>query len=272
MAVGAEWLGEDHPAVACLAHGIALHHGGLPRPFLNEVERLLRSGDCPVLIASPTLAQGLNLSASVLLVPSIWRTGRIIAPAEFANVAGRAGRAFVDVEGLVLHVVHETERRKARSAQRNWEELLVAAKAPRISSGILQLAALVLLRVSAANDLPFEEVLEYVTGNAESWTPPSGKAPSLDQIKVWVDAQPEKARTVVALFNDSFWQKRLGTDEEKKLRADEKEWDSDIASLDASILALLEGDTSDDAVPYALDEVLAGSWTKRFARRTAVHR
>ena len=154
MAVGAEWLGDEHPAVACLAHGVALHHGGLPRPFLNQVEILLRSGDCPVLIASPTLAQGLNLSASVLLVPSIWRSGQVIPPAEFANVSGRAGRAFVDVEGLVLHVVHKAETWKTRRARRNWNDLLAAARAPRVSSGILQLAALVFLRISAANDLP----------------------------------------------------------------------------------------------------------------------
>lgn len=270
MAAGAEWLGEDHPAVACLAHGVALHHGGLPRPFLNEVERLLRSGDCPVIIASPTLAQGLNLSASVLLVPSIWRNGRIIAAAEFANVAGRAGRAFVDVEGLVLHVVHEAKAWKARRALMNWGELLAAAKAPRVSSGILQLAALVLLRVSAANDLPFEEALEYVTGNAEGWTPPTGRAPSLDQLKEWVDAQPATAGTVVGLFNDSFWQKRLGTDEDKKLRADEKDWNSDVASLDGAILALLDADTRDEDVPCTLDEALAGSlFSRQLAKQEA---
>ncbi|WP_437761219.1 DEAD/DEAH box helicase [Sorangium sp. So ce281] len=263
MAVGAEWLGEDHPAVACLAHGVALHHGGLPRPFLNEVERLLRSGDCPVTIASPTLAQGLNLSASVLLIPSIWRSGRPIPAAEFANVAGRAGRAFVDVEGLVLHVVHEAEAWKARRALRNWVALLDAAKAPRVSSGILQLAALVFLRISAANGLPFDEVIDYVTGNAEGWIPPVGKAPSLDQLKEWVDVQPPKASAVASLFNDSFWQKRLGTDEEKKLRADEKDWDADVASLDAAILALLDVETSDEGVADALDEVLAGSLFSR---------
>lgn len=270
MAIGAEWLGEDHPAVACLAHGVALHHGGLPRPFLNEVEHLLRSGDCPVIIASPTLAQGLNLSASVLLVPSIWRNGRIIPPTEFANVAGRAGRAFVDVEGIVLHVVHEAEAWKIRRALQNWEELVAAAKAPRVSSGILQLAALVLLRVSASNGLPFDEALEYVTGNAEGWSPPSGKAPSLDQLKEWVNGQPARAGAVLGLFNDSFWQKRLGMDEEKELRADEKDWESDIASLDAAILALLDGDTSGGDVPAALDGVLAGSlFSRQLARQEA---
>ena len=270
MSVGAEWLGDEHPAVACLAHGVALHHGGLPRPFLNEVESLLRSGDCPVLIASPTLAQGLNLSASVLLIPSIWRSGRVIPPPELANVSGRAGRAFVDVEGLVLHVVRETTGWKTRRAVQNWDELLAAARAPRVSSGILQLAALVFLRISAANDLPFDEVLDYATGNAEGWTPPEGKAPSLDRLKDWVDAQPADAGAVVGLFDESFWQKRLGDDEEKKLRADEKDWASDVASLDAAILALLDGDTSYDDVPDALDEVLAGSlFSRQLAKQEA---
>lgn len=170
----------------------------------------------------------------------------------------------------MLHVVHETKARKVGRALQNWEELLDAAKAPRVSSGILQLAALVLLRVSAANDLPFEEVLEYVTGNAEGWTPSAGKAPSLDQLKQWVDAQPVKAGAVVGLFSDSFWQKRLGTDEEKRLRADEKDWDSDVASLDAAILALLDVDTSDEDVPEALDEVLAGSlFSRQLAKQEA---
>ena len=112
IATGKEWLGENHPAVQCLQYGVVLHHGGLPRPFLNEVESLLRLGDWPLTIASPTLAQGLNLSASVLLVPSIWRNRKIIPTAEFANVAGRAGRAFVDVEGMVLHVVWEKDNTK----------------------------------------------------------------------------------------------------------------------------------------------------------------
>ncbi len=136
MAVGAEWLGADHPAVVCLEHGVAIHHGGLPRPFLNEVERLLRAGNCRLTIASPTLAQGLNLSASVLLVPSIWRNQQIIPPAEFANVAGRAGRAFVDVEGLVLHVVWAKTAHKAAYAVQNWESLVGRAKAPKVASGI----------------------------------------------------------------------------------------------------------------------------------------
>src|SRR5450756_191369 len=67
LAVGAEWFGAGHPILQCLQLGVAIHHGALPGPFRREVERLLRTGDLMVTIASPTLAQGLNLSASAVL-------------------------------------------------------------------------------------------------------------------------------------------------------------------------------------------------------------
>lgn len=165
MATGKEWLGPNHPAVQCLEYGVALHHGGLPRQFLSEVERLLRSGDCRVTIASPTLAQGVNLAASVLLVPSIWRNQEIISPMEFANVAGRAGRAFVDLEGLVLHVIWD----KPRKRKREWEELVAGAKTFEIESGLLRLAVLLFERIARAADVSIEEVIEYVTGHGEAW-------------------------------------------------------------------------------------------------------
>lgn len=35
LEVGREWLGDQHPAVACLKLGVAVHHGRLPSPFGN---------------------------------------------------------------------------------------------------------------------------------------------------------------------------------------------------------------------------------------------
>ncbi len=225
MATGSEWLGADHPAVQCLQYGVALHHGGLPRPFLNDVERLLQSRDCPVAISSPTLAQGLNLSASVLLVPNIWRKAQIIPVAEFANVAGRAGRAFVDLEGLVLHIIWEDNPRHRRWAMRNWEELVAAAKAPRIASGLLLLARLIYQRIAAATGMPLDEVVEYVTGHGEAW---------------------DFNQTVADRFNVTA-----------------ADWERDIASLDAAILALLDAETQVSSLDTELDAALEGSLFSR---------
>jgi len=225
MATGAEWLGLEHPAVQCLRLGIALHHAGLPRPYLNEVEHLLRTGDCRITIASPTLAQGLNLSASVLLVPSIWRKQEVIPAAEFANVAGRAGRAFVDLEGLVLHVVRESDQGKAKWAVSKWEELLLKAKSPRVASGILLLAETIHNRISNATGIPIDEVVEYVAGHADAW--------DLDDSGA--------SRTGISI----------------------EEWDRGIASLDAALLALLNANTAEDCLSEALTDALEGSLFSR---------
>ncbi|WP_255297121.1 hypothetical protein [Proteus vulgaris] len=88
LEVGKEWLGEDHPAVASLKVGVAIHHGRLPSPFLRELELLLSEGALKVIVASPTLSQGLNLNAAVLLVPALYRASEKIKGEEFASLTG----------------------------------------------------------------------------------------------------------------------------------------------------------------------------------------
>jgi hypothetical protein len=178
-----------------------------------------------VTIASPTLAQGLNLSASVLLVPSIWRNKKIIPAAEFANVAGRAGRAFVDVEGLVLHIVWEATPDDARRALHNWEQLVAAAKVPRVASGLLLLAENIYKRIAQKAGVSTEEVVDYVTGHAEAWN-----------------------------FDE---------DAADNVEVTDKEWERDIASLDAAILALLDAEIAEADLESALDGVLEGSLFSR---------
>ena len=113
----------------CLRMGVAVHHGQLPRPFLRAIERVIKDQLVKVTIASPTLAQGLNLSATIVLFCSLTRSGESIKGEEFANVAGRAGRAFVDVEGQVLCAISE------RKHSRDWERLLKAARERNLKSG-----------------------------------------------------------------------------------------------------------------------------------------
>ena len=232
--IGVEWLGPDHPAVTCLRHGVALHHGGLPRAFLAEVERLLRTGVCRVVISSPTLAQGVNLSASTLIIPSIWRNKQKIRPEEFANVAGRAGRAYVDLDGVVLHIVHEADRGRARWAIAQWNELVGAARARKFVSGILALVASLIQRIISTHPglTTADKSIEYITAHAAVW-----------------DYRPLQ-----------------GQDEDE---LSDEEWQRRVASVDAAILAFIENtEVAEDALPQLLDEVLKHSlWDRHLARR-----
>ena len=70
--------------------GVAVHYGRLPNPFLRELEILLSDGVLKVIIASPTLSQGLNLNAAVLLFRlSIGRANRSPVRNSPTSPAGR---------------------------------------------------------------------------------------------------------------------------------------------------------------------------------------
>lgn len=228
--IGREWLGENHPAVQCMNVGVAVHHGQLPRPFLRAVERLLKDECLKVTIASPTLAQGLNLSATTVLFTSLMRSGELIKGEEFANVAGRAGRAFVDVEGKVLCTVWE------RRHLRDWNELLRAAKERDLKSGLLQLVIDFCERLAEKKGIPLEKVLEYVAGNANPWVPPRPK-------------------------------KFSSTEEEQDHAEFERKWNANVACLDSALLSLVQQDVPTDALAKSIDEALTGSlWSRSLLR------
>lgn len=165
VTIGEEWLGADHPAVTCLQLGMAIHHGGLPSPFLREIERLLASGEIQVTAASPTLSQGLNLNAAVLLVPYLVRSGVQIPGEEFANVAGRAGRAFVDTEGLILHVIDG----KYSQRRSQWRQLVQSAKVRSLRTGLGKVIDLVVKRLSQRGIGRNEAAYEFLANSREDW-------------------------------------------------------------------------------------------------------
>ncbi|MBN4678614.1 DEAD/DEAH box helicase, partial [Pandoraea nosoerga] len=86
---------------------------------------------------------------------------------EFANVAGRAGRAFVDLEGLVLHVMFQAEGWR----QRAWRDLVGSATARSLSSGIITIVAEVLNRLARANVFLRADAMEYLANAQEAWFP-----------------------------------------------------------------------------------------------------
>lgn len=166
ISIGEEWLGPEHPAVQALKIGIAIHHGRLPSPFLREIERLLASGQIMVTAASPTLSQGLNLNAAVLLAPYLVRAGNPISAEEFANVAGRAGRAFVDTEGLILHVI--TDRHIER--KNSWKRLVTGVKERSLTSGLLTVIQHTLEKLNQNGLIDDDDGFEYLANNREAWT------------------------------------------------------------------------------------------------------
>ncbi|MFL0535446.1 DEAD/DEAH box helicase [Micrococcus luteus] len=231
ITIGEEWFGREHPILACLRLGVAIHHGSLPTPYRREVEKLLQRGALKVTVSSPTLAQGLNLSASALVMHGIWRNQELIKASEFRNVVGRAGRAFVDSVGLVVHPIFSDNSGARRN---NWREMVNNTSLRDMESGLLQLVVSLLNRMLAklgVNDL--DALLDYVAGTA-AWDYP--------EVAGETDEDAEHSRTA---------------------------WRSQLASLDNALLSLLsDSAVAEDGIERALDDVLASSlWARSLARR-----
>ncbi|MBC6451350.1 DEAD/DEAH box helicase [Actinokineospora xionganensis] len=232
LTIGAEWFGEGHPILECLKLGVAIHHGALPGPFRREVERLLHAGVIQVTVASPTLAQGLNLSASVVLFHGLRRGQIPLTGAEFSNVIGRAGRAFVDTEGLVLYPIFEpTEWRR-----REWLQLTAGDAGKALRSGLIEVSIALIRRIIGSiksNELqPF---LDYLTGGAE-WAFPVVAGEASDQ------------RMEAAQF-----------------------WQSNLALLDAGILSIVGDDGAGPSeITQLIADTLRGSlWERQVDRLNA---
>lgn len=254
LEVGKEWLGENHPAVASLKAGVAIHHGRLPSPFLRELEVLLSEGVLKVIVASPTLSQGLNLNAAVLLVPALYRAGEKIKGEEFANVAGRAGRAFVDVEGLIVHVMFDkTDWRK-----KEWRKLVASAKARTLKSGLIQIVAEILERLSREGVLDRDDAWEYLANSREAWRSPDEEAEVAERLAAAVEYDADGDE------NDD--EDESEADEEETI--DEEPLSQIVERLDATVFGLIEALDADRAdLPKLLDEALKGSlWARQIAR------
>jgi hypothetical protein len=232
LEVGREWLGDDHPAVACLKAGVAIHHG-----------ILLSQGVLKVIIASPTLSQGLNLNAAVLLVPSLYRSGVMVTGEEFANVAGRAGRAFVDVEGLIAHVMFD----KIDWRLQEWQTFVGSIKARTLKSGLIQIVAEIITRLAREGVLARADAIEYLANAREAWTSAVEEAAIAGATPIDGDEDAE------------------GGDEEEKI--EEEPLSQIIERLDATVFGLIEALEADRAdLPRLLDEALRGSlWARQIA-------
>ena len=229
IALGEEWLGTDSAILKCLRLGVALHHGALPTAYRKEIENLLREGVLKVTISSPTLAQGLNLSATAVVMHSLHRNRERIDVSEFKNVIGRAGRAYVDVEGVVLFPMFDGVAKK----RRDWEALINDLGARNMESGLALLVGALLSRMHKRIGGEIDQLVEYIVNNAEAWTFP--EVP---------DEKPEDRDRALA------------------------DWDRHVASLDTAILSLIgEIDVPEAEIEVALDTILQSSlWHRRLLR------
>lgn len=109
---------EDDPMIECLKYGVAFHHARLNGIVKEEIEKLAASGIIKLLFATTTLAQGMNFPITTVIFDTLKLGGgkntKDMDATTFWNIAGRAGRAYMDREGHVI--IGYKESKKATKA------------------------------------------------------------------------------------------------------------------------------------------------------------
>lgn len=137
-------LGPEHGLVASCLHGVAYHHSRLPTVVQRAIEMGLQEEWIKAVFATPTLREGLNTSATTVIVAGhkYWSETEAhlvdIAEMDYLNMAGRAGRPYVDTEGRVILVPEYLAA--ASAAESGKKYILVGDNALRVRSQLRELA------------------------------------------------------------------------------------------------------------------------------------
>lgn len=110
----ADEYGRDYPLARFLRKGVAVHHAGLSDDIRLMVEALAERGTLRHIVATTTLAQGINFPISNVVLGSYQYPYGVEMPSEdFWNIAGRAGRVNHGQPGVILLAAHNAEREAA---------------------------------------------------------------------------------------------------------------------------------------------------------------
>lgn len=124
-------MGADSPLASLLEYGVGVHHGGLSDDARALVEHLAERSFLRVLVATTTIAQGVNFPVSGVVIASHQLLSprppfRTEMPVEdFWNIAGRAGRVDQGDLGIVAFAAESAEKERVFTeyAQRSVAEL-----------------------------------------------------------------------------------------------------------------------------------------------------
>ncbi|MCK4298272.1 MAG: hypothetical protein KAX80_02000, partial [Planctomycetes bacterium] len=161
----------------CISAGVAFHHAGLSPAQRRAVETAFKERKLRCIVATPTLAAGINLPAKRVVVRDVRRYdsmyGNLPIPVlEIKQMLGRAGRPKYDTEGQAILVA------KNESQRSELMERYLLGEPERIYSKLGTEAALrshVLASIATglvADDDDLDRFIEstFYAHQAESWT------------------------------------------------------------------------------------------------------
>jgi replicative superfamily II helicase len=104
-------FGAAFPLIDLLSYGVGVHHAGLSDDVRALMEWLFEEGVLKFLVATTTIAQGVNFPVTgVVLASHQYPYGVDMPPEDFWNIAGRAGRVSHGSLGVVALVASDPNK------------------------------------------------------------------------------------------------------------------------------------------------------------------
>ncbi|WP_110877659.1 DEAD/DEAH box helicase [Franconibacter helveticus] len=136
-------FGSDALLLKAAELGIYTHHSNTPQGIRLALEHGMQKGLINFIACTSTLAQGVNLPIRYLIVQGVNQGAGRVKVRDFQNLIGRAGRAGMHTEGVVIFA-DSTVWDRRKSWQESWKfqsavELLSPESAEGVTSSLLLL-------------------------------------------------------------------------------------------------------------------------------------
>ena len=161
----------------CLQRGVAFHISDLDRDERRVVEDYFRLTDSPirVVVATTTLAQGVNMPAETVILPELRRrvnaaTFRPYTVADYKNIAGRAGRLGLTERGRAIVFAYglaDAENIWARYIKGTPENIQSRLLDPAadLYTLVLRVVAIAARRTESGSNLSADEVVAVLANS-----------------------------------------------------------------------------------------------------------
>eukprot|EP00808_Paulinella_micropora_P006044 g7656.t1 len=125
-----------------LPWGIAYHHAGLSTEVRELLESSFREGALSIMVATSTLATGVNLPARRVILRSMNVGNQLLTSSKYQQMAGRAGRTGLDAYGESILCIKKGELPKALSLAKSPPERLDSTLSTTgLEQGLLEVLA-----------------------------------------------------------------------------------------------------------------------------------
>jgi replicative superfamily II helicase len=154
-----------------LKKGVAFHNSDLTRIERQTIEDDFRSpiGQIKVIVATPTLAMGINTPANTIIIAELEHPGKTPTPysvPEYKNMIGRAGRLGITNQGKAITVVLSQSE-----AYKIWNSYIKANPLELKSAFQMSELPLFIVRVlSTAQELTLEDIKVFIKNSFAMYT------------------------------------------------------------------------------------------------------